>query len=126
MSTSSELVEDRDDHEIADLIARMEIDDAADLIGQFDGDRRTHILSHPPAPSAAPPARAALLRAPDRRRPDEPRVRRRLHPGNPKGALDRVRRAASSSDALDWIFTINTHRRYRGVISLRPRPRRAR
>jgi MgtE intracellular N domain len=48
MSTSSELVEDRDDHEIADLIARMEIDDAADLIGQFDGDRRTHILSHLP------------------------------------------------------------------------------
>ena len=33
-------------------------------------------------------------------------------------ALDRVRRAVAPSDALAWIFTINTHRRYRGAVSL--------
>jgi len=33
-------------------------------------------------------------------------------------ALDRVRRAAGPSDALAWVFAINTHHRYRGAVSL--------
>ena len=33
-------------------------------------------------------------------------------------ALDRIRRAADPSESLAWLFVINTHRRYRGAVSL--------
>src|SRR5581483_12237833 len=39
-----EFAEDREDHEIADLMARMETDDAADLLSQFDDERSSRIL----------------------------------------------------------------------------------
>src|SRR5690349_19093452 len=113
-----EFAEDRDDHEIADLIARMEIDDAADLITQFDDDRRGHILSHLPhlqqrrlrALLGYEPLTAGGLMSPE--------FVAVYTQATQEEALDRVRRAACPSDALAWIFTINTHRRYRGAVSL--------
>ena len=39
-----EFVEDRDDAEIAELIARMETDDAADLLAQLDDERRGRVV----------------------------------------------------------------------------------
>lgn len=113
-----EFAADRDDHEIADLIARMETDDAADLIAQFDNDRRTHILSHLPHVQQRrlrgllgyEPLTAGGLMSPEFVAVYTQAVQQE--------ALDRVRRAASPSDALAWIFTINTHRRYRGAVSL--------
>ena len=113
-----EFAGDRDDHEIADLIARMESDDAADLIGQFDDDRRTHILTH------LPPVQQRRLRALLGYEPltagglMSPELVAVYTQATQQEALDRVRRAASPSDALAWIFTINTHRRYRGAVSL--------
>ena len=113
-----EFAEDRDDHEVADLMARMEIDDAADLLSQFDDDRRTHILSHLPhvqqrrlrALLGYEPLTAGGLMSPE--------FVAVYSQATQAEALDRVRRAATPSDALQWLFTINTHRRYRGAVSL--------
>jgi CBS domain-containing protein len=113
-----EFAEDRDDNDVADLIARMETDDAADFIAQFDDDRRTHILD------LLPPLQRRRLRtllghepltAGGLMSPDFVAV---YTQATQEEALDRVRRAATPSDALAWIFAINTHRRYRGAISL--------
>lgn len=113
-----EFAEDRDDHEIADLVARMEIDDAADLIAQFDDERRVHILSHLPhvqqrrlrALLGYEPLTAGGLMSPE--------FVAVYTQATQQEALERVRRAACPSDALAWVFTINTHRRYRGAVSL--------
>jgi CBS domain-containing protein len=113
-----EFAEDRDDHEVADLIARMETDDAADLIAQFDDDRRSRILELLPhlqqrrlrALLGYEPLTAGGLMSPE--------FVAVYTQATQAEALDRVRRAASPSDALAWVFAINTHRRYRGAISL--------
>jgi Mg/Co/Ni transporter MgtE len=113
-----EFAEDRDDHEVADLMARMEIDDAADLLSQFDDVRRAHILSHLPhlqqrrlrALLGYKPLTAGGLMSPE--------FVAVYSQATQAEALDRVRRAASPSDALQWLFAINTHRRYRGAVSL--------
>ena len=113
-----EFAEDRDDREIADLVARMETDDAADLIAQFDDDRRTHILGHLPLVQQRrlrvllgyEPLTAGGLMSPE--------FVAVYTQATQAEALDRVRRAASPSDALAWIFAINTHHRYRGAVSL--------
>jgi CBS domain-containing protein len=113
-----EFAEDRDDHELADLMARMETDDAADLLAQFDDDRRTHILSHLPhiqqrrlrALLGYEPLTAGGLMSPE--------LVAVYTQATQQEALDRVRRAACPSEALAWVFAINTHHRYRGAISL--------
>ncbi len=113
-----EFAEDRDDHEVADLMARMETDDAADLLSQFDDDRRAHILSHLPrlqqrrlrALLGYEPLTAGGLMSPE--------FVAVYSQATQTEALDRVRRAASPSDALQWLFAINTHHRYRGAVSL--------
>ena len=113
-----EFAEDRDDGEVADLIAHMETDDAVDLIGQFDADRRAEILE------LLPPVQRRRLRtllgyepltAGGLMSPDFIAIYTQATQAE---ALDRVRRAASPREALDWIFTINTHRRYRGAVAL--------
>ena len=113
-----EFAEDRADSELADLVARMEIDDAADLIAQFDDDRRAHILGLLPQVQQRR-LRALLgyepLTAGGLMSPDFVVV---YSQASQQEALDRVRRAASPSDALAWIFAINTHHRYRGAVSL--------
>jgi CBS domain-containing protein len=113
-----EFAEDRDDHEIAELVARMETDDAADLIAQFDDERRTHILSHLPQVQQRrlrvllgyEPLTAGGLMSPD--------FVAVYTQATQEETLDRVRRAATPSDALQWIFATNTHHRYRGAVSL--------
>jgi CBS domain-containing protein len=113
-----EFAEDRDDHELADLIARMETDDAADLIAQFDEGRRTHILGHLPTVQQRR-LRALLgyepLTAGGLMSPEFVAVYTQATPAE---VLDRVRRAAAPSDALGWVLVINTHRRYRGAVPL--------
>jgi CBS domain-containing protein len=113
-----EFTEDRDDSEIADLIARMETDDAADLIAQFDDDRRSRILDLLPQVQRRR-LRALLgyepLAAGGLMSPEFVAV---YTQATQQEALDRVRRATSPSDALGWVFAINTHHRYRGAVSL--------
>ena len=113
-----EFAEDRDDGEVADLIARMETDDAADLIAQFDDDRRARILDLLPHIQQRrlrtllgyEPLTAGGLMSPE--------FVAVYTQATQQEALDRVRRAVTPSDALGWIFAINTHRRYRGAVSL--------
>lgn len=113
-----EFAEDRDDSEVADLVAHMEIDDAVDLIAQFDADRRARILDLLPAVQRRrlrtllgyEPLTAGGLMSPD--------FVAIYTQATQAEALDRVRRALSPREALDWIFTINTHRRYRGAVAL--------
>jgi CBS domain-containing protein len=113
-----EFSEYRDDSEIADLVARMETDDAADFLGQFDDDRRAHILELLPTVQRRrlrtllgyEPLTAGGLMSPE--------FVAVYTQATQEEALDRVRRANTPSDALAWIFTINTHRRYRGAVSL--------
>ena len=113
-----EFVEDRRDEEIAELVARMETDDAADLLAQFDDDRRSRILAILPRVQQRrlrlllgyDPTTAGGLMSPDFVVVD-------AHATQIE-ALDRVRRAVGPSDALAWIFVVNTHRRYRGAVSL--------
>jgi CBS domain-containing protein len=113
-----EFVEDRGDREIAELMARMETDDAADLLAQFDDDRRAHILGHLPhlqqrrlrALLGYEPLTAGGLMSPE--------FVAVYTQATQEEALDRVRRAVSPSDALAWVFVINTHQRYRGAVSL--------
>ena len=113
-----EFTEDRDDGEIADLLARMEIDDAADLVAQFDDERRTRLLE------LLPPVQRRRLRTLLGYEPltagglMSPEFVAVYTQATQAEALDRVRRAAAPSDALAWIFTITTHRRYRGAVSL--------
>jgi len=113
-----EFAEDRDDHQVADLMARMEIDDAADLLGQFEDDRRSHILELLPQVQQRR-LRALLgyepLTAGGLMSPDFVAV---FSQASQAEVLDRVRRAATPSDALVWIFAINTHHRFRGAVSL--------
>jgi CBS domain-containing protein len=113
-----EFAGDRDDGEIADLLARMETDDAADLIAQFDDERRTRLLELLPAVQRRrlrtllgyEPLTAGGLMSPE--------FIAVYTQATQAEALDRVRRAAAPSDALAWIFAITTHRRYRGAVSL--------
>jgi len=113
-----EFAGDREDIQIADLLARMETDDAADLVGQFDDERRTRLLE------LLPPVQRRRLRtllgyepmtAGGLMSPDFVAVYTQATAGE---ALDRVRRATGPGDALAWVFAITTHRRYRGAVSL--------
>jgi CBS domain-containing protein len=113
-----EFAEDRDDGELADLIALMETDDAADLIAQLDDERRTRVLALLPQVQQRR-LRALLgyepLTAGGLMSPEFVAVYTQATQAE---ALGRVRRDASPSDALTWIFAINTHHRYRGAVSL--------
>jgi Mg/Co/Ni transporter MgtE len=113
-----EFAGDRDDLQVADLLARMETDDAADLVAQFDDERRGRLLE------LLPPVQRRRLRtllgyepmtAGGLMSPDFVAVYTQATVGE---ALDRVRRAAAPGDALVWIFAITTHRHYRGAVSL--------
>ncbi len=113
-----EFVEDRDDAEIADLVAHMEADDAADLIARLDEERRAEVLSLlPPVPQRRlrtllgyEPTTAGGLMSPEFVAVYMQATR--------EETLDRVRRSTAPGDAVAWVFVINARHRYRGAVSL--------
>jgi CBS domain-containing protein len=110
-----EFAEERTDAELAVLLARMESDDAADLVNDLPEDRREDVV--------------ALLPAVQRRRVrallgfDEATAGGLMSPdficvyggATQAEVLDRIRRSQSPAEALSWIFVMNEHRRLRGA-----------
>ncbi len=113
-----EFLEHRDDTEVAELVARMETDDAADLLAQLEEDTRSRVLDLLPVIQQRrlrtllgyEPMTAGGLMSPE--------FVAVYTQATQAEALDRIRRAAAPSESLAWMFVINTHRRYRGAVSL--------
>lgn len=113
-----EFLEDRPDVDVAALIARMEPDDAADLVGALPEERRESVLAALPAASnrrlrallGYDPATAGGLMSPD--------FACVYEQATVFEALERVRTATISTDSLAWIFAMNSRKRLTGAIAL--------
>jgi CBS domain-containing protein len=113
-----EFIEERPDGDVAAVMAEMEPDDAADLVAQLPDERREPIVRLLPIAQRRrvrrllgfDPSTAGGLMSPE--------FVAVYTQATQRDALDRVRRAAGPSDALAWVFAINTHHRYRGAVSL--------
>jgi CBS domain-containing protein len=113
-----EFVEDRSDDEIAELLGRMETDDAADLVLQLPEERREDVIGLLPSFQARrlrtllgyDPATAGGLMSPEFVCVYADATR--------EEALERVERSKLPPESLSWIYGMNTHRRLRGGIAL--------
>lgn len=113
-----EFVEDRSDEEIAALLARMESDDAADLVLALPEDRREPVVDRLSPVQARrlrtllgyDPATAGGLMSPEFVCVYADATR--------EEALDRVQRSTLPAESVGWIYAMNTHRRLRGGLSL--------
>jgi CBS domain-containing protein len=117
-SHQREFVEERSDEEIAELLARMETDDAADLVLQLPEERREDVIELLTAFQARrlrtllgyDPATAGGLMSPEFVCVYADATR--------EEALDRIARSLLPPESLGWIYGMNTHRRLRGGIAL--------
>ena len=113
-----EFVEDRGDEEIAELLGRMESDDAADLVLQLPEERREDVIELLSPFQARrlrtllgyDPATAGGLMSPEFVCVYADATR--------EEALERVQRSALPAESLAWVYGMNTHRRLRGGIAL--------
>jgi len=113
-----EFLEDRDDAAIAAVLARMESDDAADLLGELAEERREQILDLLPVVQRRrlrtllgfDPATAGGLMS-----PDFVCVYTQATPGE---VLDRVRMSGYPAEILAWVFVMNARRRLTGAVQL--------
>ena len=113
-----EFVEDRSDEEIAELLGRMESDDAADLVLQLPEERREDVIELLSPFQARrlrtllgyDPATAGGLMSPEFVCVYADATR--------EEALERVQRSALPPESLAWVYGMNTHRRLRGGIAL--------
>jgi Mg/Co/Ni transporter MgtE len=113
-----EFLNSRSDEEAARLLARMEPDDAADLIVDLDQERRIPILEAMPAPQQAKlrtllnyhPETAGGLMSPDFfSLPDQTTV---------SDALDAVRTSKVADEALVTLFETDDEDRLSGTVSI--------
>jgi CBS domain-containing protein len=117
-SHQREFVEDRSDEEIAELLGRMESDDAADLVLQLPEERREDVIELLSPFQARrlrtllgyDPATAGGLMSPEFVCVYADATR--------EEAIDRVQRSTLPPESLSWIYGMNTHRRLRGGIAL--------
>jgi CBS domain-containing protein len=113
-----EFLEDRTDAEVAELMARMEADDAADLVAALPEERRELVVQELPptqrrrlrALLGYDPATAGGLMSPD--------FVCVYSQASREEALERIRIAHAPSDALAWIFVMNARKRLVGAIPL--------
>jgi CBS domain-containing protein len=113
-----EFVEDRSDAEVAEVLARMESDDAADLVRELPEERRDEVVRLLPlvqrrrvrALLGYDPATAGGLMSPEfvcvfsQATHDE--------------VLDRIRQSKASAEALAWIYVMNANQRLVGAVAL--------
>jgi CBS domain-containing protein len=113
-----EFLEQRTDEEISDVLARMESDDAVDLLLELDDDRRARIVELLPSVQKRraetllgyAPATAGGLMSPE--------FVCVYTQSTAAEALARVRRSRAAPETLEMVFVMNTHRRVHGGISL--------
>jgi CBS domain-containing protein len=113
-----EFVEERSDGDVAETMARMAPDDAADLAAELDDDRRERVLDLLPATHRTKvrsllgydPARAGGLMTTDF-------VAMYRH-ATVAETLERVRRSALPSEMLTTVYLMDTHRRLDGAVAL--------
>ena len=114
----TEFAEERSDAELAELLARMEADDAADLVNELSEDRREPVLEL--LPSVQRRRVRALLgydaaTAGGLMSPDFVCV---YSQATKAEALDRLTRSRASAEALTWLFVMNEHKRLTGAMHL--------
>jgi CBS domain-containing protein len=113
-----EFLEERSDAEIAGLLARMESDDAADLVRVLPEERREAVIDELPpvqhrrvrALLGYDPATAGGLMS-----PDFVCVYAQSSVGE---TLGRVRRSGIAADSLAWVFVMSSHKRLVGAVAL--------
>ncbi len=113
-----EFLDERSDEDIAAVLARMESDDAADLVLELDEERREQIVSRlPPAPRRRlrtllgyDPSTAGGMMNPD--------FICLYGQATVAEALERVRRSHEPAELLDNVYVMNTQRRLFGAIPL--------
>ncbi len=113
-----EFIEQRSDQDVAAVLTRMEPDDAADLLGELDEDRREPVLALLPAAqrrrvralAGFDPATAGGLMS--------PQFVCLYREATKLEALERIERSPSPADALTWIYVKDTAGRLRGAVAL--------
>jgi CBS domain-containing protein len=113
-----EFLGERSDQEAANVLATMEADDAADLLGDLDRGRREPILKLLPWRQQRKvrtllgynPATAGGLMSPD--------FVALFETETVAHALDRLRRSELPEETITTIFTLDSERHLRGVISV--------
>jgi CBS domain-containing protein len=113
-----EFVEDRSNGEIAELLARMEADDAADLVLQLPEERREDVVALLSTPHARrvrtllgyDPATAGGLMSPE--------FVCLYADATREEALERVARSRVDADVVAWLYAMTLHRRLHGGVRL--------
>jgi CBS domain-containing protein len=113
-----EFVEDRSDVEVAEVLARMESDDAADLVRELPEERRDEVVRLLPlvqrrrvrALLGYDPATAGGLMSPE--------FVCVFTQATPAEALERVRTTRASAEGLAWIYVMNASQRLVGAVAL--------
>jgi CBS domain-containing protein len=113
-----EFMEERSDEEVAQVLGRMESDDAADLVAELPEERREQVVELLPdaqrrrvrALLGYDPATAGGLMSPD--------FVCVYSQATQADVLERVRISRSSAEALSWIYVMNARKRLIGAIAL--------
>jgi CBS domain-containing protein len=113
-----EFLDDRPDDQVADVLARMEVDDAVDLLLSLDEERRDSIVEALPATQRRrvrtllgyDPATAGGLMSPE--------FVCVYGQATAREALDRLRLSHAPPEVLESVFVMNTNRRLHGAIAL--------
>jgi CBS domain-containing protein len=113
-----EFLEERSNEEIASVLARMETDDAVDLLSELDEERRDAVVVLLPDVQRRrvetllgyAPATAGGLMSPD--------FVCVYSQATAREALERVRQSRSAAETLEMVFVMNTAKRVHGGIAL--------
>jgi CBS domain-containing protein len=113
-----EFVEERPDEEVAQLLERMEPDDAVDLLGDLPDERREQVVRLLPAVqrrrvralAGYDPATAGGLMSPE--------FVCLYTQASKREAIERIERSRAPADTLAWVYVMNLDRRLKGAIAL--------
>ena len=113
-----EFVDERPDPELAQLLERMEPDDAVDLLGDLPEERRENVIGLLPAVqrrrvralAGYDPATAGGLMSPE--------FVCLYAQASKAEAIERIERSRAPADALAWVYAMNLDRRLKGAVAL--------